>query len=315
MSRTMRGAWIDTAGEVVIRDLDVPTTGPDRLLLRTVVSALCGSDLHRFRGADSYGVDTDAFGHESVGQVVGGGSGRLAPGTLVLHTPQPRDGKVFAAYQYAYVDYVIPVPAGVAAEDALLAQQLGTVLYGLRLFWKAEAPPRTAFVAGAGPAGLLFVLALRRLGCHDIVVSEPVPTRLALARALGARDGAATDVDLAIDTTGVLDGRRACLDALRRGGTCGVFGLPDDEPGDLGLSVLELMGRNLTVVGAQGTQSEPGLRSFHEALALIADGSFDVGPLISHRIDLDHLPALTRAAAAPDDGVVKVLVTFDSEER
>jgi L-iditol 2-dehydrogenase len=192
------------------------------------------------------------------------------------------------------------------------------VLFALRRFLRAagdvDAVPERVVVIGAGPAGLLFVKLLLLLGCPTVAVVERVQHRLALALGNGAVHPDGERYPLAIDTTGEADGRALCLAHVADGGVIGIFGLPDDEPGDLGVDVLTILGRNLTVSGAMGAQGEPGLRSFREAVGMLADGRIDVADLVSHIGDLDDLPALSRIAAHQTEAVSKVLIRFPLEE-
>ncbi len=313
--QVMPAAYITADGELVVRDLPIPSPGPGEILLRTVVSALCGTDLHRFRGATSYGADTDVYGHESVGTVVRCDSGRFRPGQRVLHVPFPTDGKVFAPYQLARETNVVPLPEELSAEVGVFAQQLGTVIYALRNFWPWPEPPRRAFVAGAGPAGLLFIQMLRLRGCTEIYVCEPDEHRLGLAVALGALPAGADtpSAELSVDASGMAGVRHACWQRACQHGTIGIYGLPDHEPGDLEISVLEIVSKNLRVVGAIGSQAEPGLVSFCEAVHLLAAAEVHVEQLISHRIGLEGLPEIAARAAHVQDNVVKVLVRFPNQ--
>ncbi|MDR3660648.1 MAG: alcohol dehydrogenase catalytic domain-containing protein [Mycobacterium sp.] len=282
------------------------------MLLRTVVSALCGTDLHRFRGSTSYGTDTDVYGHESVGVVVRCDSGRFTPGQRVLHVPFPTEGKVFAPYQLARETNVLPLPEELADHTAVFAQQLGTVIYALRNFWPSPTPPRRAFVAGAGPAGLLFIQLLRLHGCTEVYICEPNAHRLGVAMELGALPaGAATPAaELSVDASGMPGVRHQCWQRTDQHGTIGVYGLPDHEPGDLEISVLGMVSKNLRLVGAIGAQAEPDLVSFREAIDLLDAGKVRVEQLISHQIGLADLPGTAVRAAHVQDNVVKVLVTF-----
>lgn len=313
----MRSAYIDAGGELVIRQpVALPAVPPEHVLVRTIVSALCGSDLHRFRGARSYGVGTDVFGHETVAQVVSAG---MSTGDRVLALPFPAEGRVFADYQAVPFATLIPIPDTLAAEHAIFGQQLGTVIFALRRYIGASAgfekmvPDRVA-IAGAGPAGLLFVKLLTALGCAHVAIVEPVDHRRDLALRNGAVQPGDERYPLTIDTTGDLEGRTTCLALTTDGGVIGIFGLPDDEPGDLGVDVLTLLGRNLTVTGAMGAQGEPGLRSFREAIDMLADGRIDVSDLVSHVGDLDDLPRLSHIAAHQTEPVSKVLIRFPPKE-
>jgi L-iditol 2-dehydrogenase len=319
VTRFQRSAYLDAAGELTIREsVALAPVAPGNVLIKTLVSALCGSDLHRFRGATSYGIDTDVFGHETVGTVVDATSGALT-GDRVLALPYPAEGRVFADYQSVPLATMIPVPEALESTIAVFGQQLGTVIFALRRFLRASGihdggvPDRVA-VVGSGPAGVLFVKVLRMLGCPVVAVLEPIAYRRELALRNGATLLDGEPYSLVIDTTGDLAGREACLENVANGGVIGIFGLPDDEPGGLGVDVLTILGRNLTITGAMGAQGEPGLRSFREAIDMLADGRIDVSDLVSHTGDLDDLPRLSQIAAHQTEDVSKVLITFPSEE-
>jgi threonine dehydrogenase-like Zn-dependent dehydrogenase len=307
----MRAAFIVGEDRLELREMPVPVPDAGQVLLRTRVSSLCGSDLHRFRGATSYGSDSAVFGHETVGEVVGGDTAAFPLGTRVLHVPFPADGRVFAPLQLAAVGQLVALPDSLSDERAVLAQQLGTAVYALRRFWPSPTPPAAALVVGAGPAGLFFVRLLQQLGCERVHVVERDADRMAAARRFGAfGPPEPRSVPLAIDASGDPAGARAAVDALAVDGVLGLFGLPDDEPGRLPLTLLELFGRNLSVMGVMGAQGEPGLTAFHEAIALLAEGAVDIDGIITHRGVLDDLPGLCALATTIHGGVGKVLVDF-----
>jgi hypothetical protein len=60
-----------------------------------------------------------------------------------------------------------------------------------------------------------------------------------------------------------------------------------------------------------GTQSEPGLVSFREAVRYIDAGDVDVSRLVTHRVALEQLNDAFALANEPDGGAIKVSITFD----
>jgi len=312
---TMPAMYVDAAGALELRQLPVPQIRDGQVLLRTLVSAVCGSDLHRFRGSMSYGCDTDVFGHESVGEIVASRVDGWEPGERVLHLPLPDEGRVFAPFQVAHPSSLVALPDSLDARQAVFGQQLGTVVHARGLFWPSPTPPDSAYLAGAGPAGLMFVQLLKLLGCDQVFVAEPNSFRRSLATTFGAIDGAdASEVALAIDASGSVEARRDCTSRLRRGGTLGCFGLPDDEPGELEVSLLDLLINELRVVGAKSAQSVPGIPAFHEAIRLLQDDLIQVASMTTHVVSLEELPATCQAAAFLTEDVGKVLVDFAAEE-
>jgi L-iditol 2-dehydrogenase len=317
-TQSVRAATVEVDGSISIGEAAPAPATEGRLVLRTVVSSICGSDLHAFRAPGHEFEQTDRLGHESIGIVEESADSRFPVGSRVLHMPVVEDGRTFADLQLARPSFVVPVPEGLPADHAVFGQQLGTVLWGLSHY--AHETPDTVFIAGAGPAGLLFLQVLRGRGAERIVVSEPIAHRRELAERLGAdvvaepadaldavreaTDGAG--VALAIDAAGPVAARDAALAAVRLGGTVGLFGLP--TKGEPGIDVGVLFERNITLTATQRAQLEPGLLSFRAALGLIAEGSVDAESLISHRLPLDELDAGIRRAADISDGAVKVLI-------
>ncbi|GAA2227876.1 zinc-binding dehydrogenase [Herbiconiux moechotypicola] len=291
------------------------------ILLRTEISSICGSDLHGLRAGHEAGSNLEELGHESVGVVVKSDDPGFTPGQRVLHAPVVEDGRTFAPFQRARPGFLVAVPEGLDAERAVFGQQLGTVLWSLTHYLPTGAVPTTAFIAGAGPAGLLFLQVLRGLGAELVVVSEPVEWRRELAARFGAvtttpeeADGlvaSLTDgrgVALAVDASGAAVARAQCVQLAAQEGVVGFFGIPNDDEMRFDLDLSAAFGKNLTLSTVQGAQFEPGLTSFSRALEMIADGSIDVDSLISHRLTLDQVGYAFDIAARIADGAVKVLV-------
>src|SRR5690606_31538187 len=168
-----------------------------------------------------------------------------------------------------------------------------------RLDGEGAAAVQTTVIAGAGPAGLLFLQYLRRVrGVRGrIIVSEPNPQRMALATSLGA--------DVVVDprqqplAEAVLDataGRRAEL-VIDASGAAQVF---EDLPGVIrkqgsflmyahGQSGVDIGVLNniqyrepvlVAPVGASGGFDADGRPTvYRRALRLIEDATIDVAPL------------------------------------
>lgn len=194
----------------------------------------------------------------------------------------------------------------------------------------AAGQVRTTVIAGAGPAGLLFLQYLRRvLGVSGrILVSEPNAHRQALARRLGA--------DLVIDPVteslaeAVLEaseGRRAEL-VIDAAGVGQVF---VDLPGimrkqssvllyahgqsgvDIGV-MNNIQFREPTLVapvGASGGFDADGRPTvYRRALALLEEGVIDVDGIVTHRYtSLDEMPRAFAGDDRGDAGYVKGILT------
>jgi propanol-preferring alcohol dehydrogenase len=189
--------------------------GPGEMRVRTMMSAICGSDLHHYRTPaatrDASGFSQWALGHENTGIVdaVGPGVGYPTVGDRVViyglvgcgHCVHCRRGEdVFcaaaehfsrhrhgtnAAYLLAPVRNALPLPDDFDWEmGALLSCNVGTAYGALR---KTDASgDRPLAVFGLGPVGLACVMLGRARGATVIGI-DPVAERRALALECGAQ--------------------------------------------------------------------------------------------------------------------------------
>lgn len=197
---------------------DPALTSPDEAIVRVRAAAICGSDLHVFRGLER-GLDPGTpMGHEMAGEIVEVGAGvtRFRPGDRVVSPFTTCCGACFfcrsglparcvsgqlfgwvekgvglpgVQAEYARVPLadstLVRVPEETPAETALFA---GDVLAtGWFAAESAGAGPGVVLaVVGCGPVGLMAVVAARELGCGRVFALDPAAERRELARRFGA---------------------------------------------------------------------------------------------------------------------------------
>jgi threonine dehydrogenase-like Zn-dependent dehydrogenase len=197
---------------------DPEIRNPGDVIVKVRVAAVCGSDLHVYRGLET-GLDAGTvMGHEFVGEIVAAGDGveRFRTGDLIVSpfttscgecfycrsglTARCVNGQLFGWVEQgsglhgAQAELVrvpladstlVRVPAGTPAEQALFAGDvLATGWFGAES--AGVAPGATAAVVGCGPVGLMAVIAARELGAERIFALDEIPERLALAEQYGA---------------------------------------------------------------------------------------------------------------------------------
>jgi threonine dehydrogenase-like Zn-dependent dehydrogenase len=188
------------------------------VVVRIELAAICGSDLHVYRGIEVGLERGTVMGHEFLGTVVEAGASvrRWREGARVLSpfstscgacfqcrrglTSRCEQGQLFGwveggrGLQGAQAEYVrvpladatlVALPADVPAEQALLA---GDVLS--TGFHAAESGAvrmgDVVCVLGCGPVGLCAVLGARELGASTVLAVDAVEERLGLAQRFGA---------------------------------------------------------------------------------------------------------------------------------
>ena len=219
---------------------------------------------------------------------------------------------------------LIPLPEHLPAEHLVLAQQLGTVVYGCRQVGNVVA---SAVVIGQGSAGLFFVAMLRRLGADRILVLDLSDARIAAGLRMGAdealhpeRDDPVARVaaftggamaDLVVEAAGSPEAVNLAPRLARRGGRILFFGLPKQDT--FPVDFYTLFRAQCHITSVSGAAAEPGKRSFRLALDLIVGGAIDVQGLVSHVFPLQEVAEVARAyeARSRADGALKVGVRFD----
>ena len=304
----------------------VPDPEPGKVLVRTHLASICGSDLHIvYMGwnAHEFPLPHGYPGHEGLGEVVDGGGTDFAPGDLVLTAPNIWGSRTFAGYQLIDPQFLLKLPGDVPEKHLLMAQQLGTVVFGCRRL--PSLIGQTVVVVGQGSVGLFHDFMLRRLGAHRIIGIEPVPERLAAGRAMGLDEAidvsgrrateAVMDLtggegaDLVVEAVGSVETLNQTLQLARPLGRIAVFGLPptmERVPFDWDTFFRKRLDMH-TVFGAQ---DEPGLPAFQIAVDFISRGDIDMAPFVTHTFPIDRVQEAFDLAHSKEDGALKVSLTF-----
>jgi L-iditol 2-dehydrogenase len=327
-------------------DAPVPVPEEGQVLLQSRRASICGSDIHIVFDGFYRGVYPGAPGlpgHEGVGQVIDSRSPSFDPGDWVLAVPVPTVARCFAEQQVVAEESLIKLPAGGDPDRLLLAQQLGTVVYAFRRHW----PPAlriagglgavgagssaailgsgggTAAICGAGSAGLFFLQLARLAGFEQVIIADRSSLRLGIAKELGADvlvevpgqsfPEAVMDhtggigADLVIEAVGYDATRIECLEAVRPSGRVGYFGFPEHPSGTSTWSYNLAWQKTPSIEIVMGTQREPGLRSFHEAIDLIHSGQVNVDAFLEPAYPLTQIQEAFDAAHEQRGGKIAVI--------
>ena len=197
-------------GQLTVRETPDPVPGDGELLLKTLSTAICASDVHFMdhpdlaiddpTGRSLYDTDRDiVLGHEFVGEVVGHGPGctdQFPVGTRVTSIPiRLIDGGVGGTRIIGQH----PEAQGSFGELLVIAEMLATQIdcdvsldaasltdaFAVGEFYVRAAdvqPGEIPIVIGAGAIGLSAVAALAKRGIGPIVVSDFKAERRDLAR-------------------------------------------------------------------------------------------------------------------------------------
>ncbi|NMC31180.1 MAG: alcohol dehydrogenase catalytic domain-containing protein [Veillonellaceae bacterium] len=215
--KTMKAVvkYDNVAGATEVRDVPVPSIGPDDVLVETAYIGICGSDPHMHHNKVSYKVNVPLIlGHEFAGVIAEVGANvtgwkvgdRVTSethadycGKCVMcrtnnyHVCRERKGYGFQI-DGAFAKYVrVPsrilhkVPDNVSLKEAALTEPL-CVAYSSLVKHSPLKPGDLVVIIGPGPIGLLCTKIASILGASDIVVvgTDGDDARMEIAKKLGA---------------------------------------------------------------------------------------------------------------------------------
>jgi L-iditol 2-dehydrogenase len=313
-------------GKWFCEEISIPAIQPGKVLVKTNMSSICGSDLHiTYMGwnVSSFPLPHGYPGHEGIGEVIDGGDTEYVPGELVLTVPNIWQSKCFAEYQLIDTQFLLRMPKTMPESHLLMAQQLGTVVFGCKRL--PSLIGKTVAIIGQGSVGLFHDFMLRKIGAHKIIGIEPIPERLNAGKNLGidhaidvTGDRATEAVldltngegaDLVIEAVGSTETLNQSLKMVRLFGQIAVFGLPPSADKILfdWDTFFRKCARMHTVFRGQ---DEPGLPAFKLAVDYIKNGEIDMSPFVTHTFPIWDIQEAFDLANERSDGALKVSLTF-----
>jgi (R,R)-butanediol dehydrogenase / meso-butanediol dehydrogenase / diacetyl reductase len=220
----------------------------------------------------------------------------------------------FSQFVLAGARECIPLPASIDDATAALIEPLAV---GLHLVERAAiGVGERLLILGAGPIGLCCAIWARALGVGEIIVSDPVAGRRALATRLGAtrtvdpretepgafcRGAFGDEPDVVIECVGRPGRFDMATAAVRRGGRVVLGGmLLEDEAYGPWAPFHKSLRVDFVIQYAR--------RHFTQTVKMLDQGRIDPRPMITAEIAIDGLPEMMAALVKPNDHC-KVLVS------
>lgn len=339
-AQSYKAAIFRGPGSVELVDLPYPPCGDDEIIIRNVLTGVCGSDVAAFQhGGDDQMIWKDhEFGHESISEVVE--IGKDVTGLVLGDHVFPNQGHALrdsrrmatvggfseyiriprceVGYSVLKIGKDIPVKAGVLFEPFLVGTRAALNL--------EPAPGKSAIVFGAGIIGICTAIMLQWYGCETVMVVDISDFRLEKAKGLGLLTVNSAHEDLnarAVEVFGTQRGflgerckadiyvdaigKKVAIDNFAklacREATLGVVGV-HHEP--VSIDLLGLCYSNWKIVGCGGAPIEAATA---DILAMMRSGRYDLPSLITHEFPVDQIAdALVMGTRA--DEAQKVCISF-----
>jgi len=323
-----------------LREVARPSIRDNEVLIHVRRAGVCGTDVHIY--------DWDAWaqgrchppftvGHEFAGDVVQvgrlvtdvregdrvtaeghivcgrchlcrTGNAHVCPNTCIIGVD--RDG-CFADYIAMPATNVWPLDEAISYEIGGIHDPMGNAFH--TALTNTEVPGSTVLVTGCGPIGIFAVGICRAAGASRIIASDVNPTRLALARAMGAHDAvtpheaeaavrAATGslgMDVVLEMSGVPSAIHQAFALVRDGGRVQMLGIPA-KPMEIDFAT-EIIFKGLTVYGVVGRRM---YETWIQMTQFLRSGEFDPTPVITHRFPLERYDEAIAAIKSGSAGKV-----------
>lgn len=326
-----------------LAEMPIADPGPGEVQVRVEAVGVCGSDLHAYtEGAvgSTPNVYPMVLGHEPAGTIVktgagvtglaAGDRGALEPALYCYHCEfclsghhnvcanlrflsSPSDPGFFRERINLPAVNFRPIPAGMSAEEATLAEPLAVAVHSLRLASIGEG--ETVAVIGAGPIGLLTIAALRAAGAGRIWAVEPLAHRRELARGIGAdaavepeealkavlNDTGQRGVDCAIDCAAKEHTTSQAIQLTRHAGRVALTGIHSTNLVSMDGSAMRR--KELTIFNVRRSNHET-----EEAVDLLRTHAGWFAPLLTHKRQVERIDEAFEIASQYRDGVGKMIV-------
>jgi 2-desacetyl-2-hydroxyethyl bacteriochlorophyllide A dehydrogenase len=315
-------AIVSSPGKIEFLEKRLPSLSFKEVLIGVKACAICGSDLHIFKGKHPAASLPVAIGHELSGEVldIGKNVSKVKEGDRVVVEPvitcgechfcrrgqyhlclnisfQYRKGQGgFAPYFVAEEDWVHKLPGKVSFEEGALMEPLSVAIHAvnkgnLRL-------GHTIAIFGSGIIGLLILILTRLSGVGEVFVVDVQEYRLKKALEFGASDvlnnskGDAVrnifkktsqlGVDRSFEAVGLQSTLIQSLNVLKKGGTCILVGI--FETHDVMIPANLFIQKEISLAGSQGYCWD-----FQTAFTLVEKGMVPLRKMISHVLPLASL--------------------------
>ena len=328
-----RGPW-----KMPVEELDEPAPTAGKVVVDVQAVGICGSDVHGFTGNSGRRTPGIVMGHEFAGTIselgpevegyaVGDGvvvmplysvAAGVDPYPLNLSPHRRLTGMnehgAYAQRVAVRAAQLFPKPAGLSWQRAALCEPMAVTLHAARI--TPINPMQKVAVIGAGPIGLLTMLAARLKGAGTVIVVDRSVHRLELAEELGADavinvDGTDADaairemtgggVDVAFEAVGISSTARLSVEVTRNGGNITWIG---NNARMIEVDMQSIVTREMSVRGSYGFDET----DFAAAIEALSSGRLNVDPLVEEIAPLDDGPEIFRSLAAGENDLVKIIL-------
>jgi threonine 3-dehydrogenase len=309
-ARAEKGLWLE--------DIAEPAIGINDVLIKVRYTGICGTDVHIYEW-DDWAKNTIpvpmAIGHEFVGEIVEVGSNvsDYRPGEIVSgegHVTCGRCRNCLAGRRHlcaytqgvgvnrpgAFAELIALPMSNIWRHDPSINQEVAAIFdpFGnaVHTALSFQVLGEDVLITGAGPIGIMCIPVVRHAGARHVVITDPNPYRLELARKMGAtlavnpmetplaevqkQLGMLEGFDVGLEMSGNALALRDMIKNMSHGGKIAILGIPAKE---MQVDWRPVIFNMLTIKGIYGREM---FETWYKMSVMIESG-LDISPIITHR--------------------------------
>ncbi len=309
-----------------IIEIDIPTPGPDDVLVKVLATSICGTDLHIFEwnewARQRIKNLPQVMGHELCGEVVELGANvknvkkgdvisaetHIACGHCFLcHTGNAHiciNGSIFGVdINGVFAEYTIVPASNAWVLDARIPKDFASVMEPLgnavHTVLAGEVAGTTVLVTGCGPIGIMSIAVSRICGATRIIATELNEFRIQLAKKTGADVVLNPNKDDVIQRVLQETGGLGVDVVLEMSGSPTAIkeAFESLRPGGR-FSILGIPDRPIEIdwgkdvifnyITVQGINGRLMFSTWHKTSRFLSSGRLDLAPIITHRFRLEE---------------------------
>lgn len=309
-----------------IIEMEIPTSGPDEVLVKVLATSICGTDLHIYEWNEwaRHRIKKlpQVMGHELCGEIVKIGKNvkHLKKGDIIsaethiacghcflCHTGNAhicRNGSIFGVdINGVFAEYTAVPATNAWVLDAKIPKDFASVMEPLgnavHTVLAGEIAGTTVLITGCGPIGIMSIAVSRICGATKIIATEINEYRIHLAKKVGADLILNPKKDNVVQT--VLDETKGLgADAvLEMSGDASAIkdALKSLRPGGR-FSILGLLEQPMETdwnkdiifkyITVHGINGRLMFSTWHKTSRFLSSGRLDLDPIITHRFRLEE---------------------------
>lgn len=344
MNETRRMAWVDRPEHLELRETPLAPPRDDEVLIKTAYTAICGSDMHLYRGLHPFVSLPSTIGHELSGCVAAVGSAVTSVKVGDLVVPEPiltcghcynclhghyhmcqevsygyrRGNAGFSDFYVCQERWVHKLPPSTDLKAAALIEPLSVAVHGVEK--AGELLGKTVTVLGAGAIGGFAATVARAKGAGKIFLVDINPLRLDF---VGPSIGAVTvnpsqedalaailagtegrGSDVVIECTGTEACVKQAVELVAQLGIIVQIGICPRPLNDFPYA--RLLQKEVTLRGSQGYCFD-----FDKAIGLMLDGRIDLKRYATAEFPFSSINEAFQTVSIPNTPNMKVVISYE----